>query len=146
MGKFVFDRETAARRLEERRREQTFENLDTSRSGGNNIRRTRHQTRIRNIRSTDNLSYPDEEMKEEYLDVEQPKNLGRRKPLTNEWGDYIQEEQALYLEGLVSGENVKPAGRTRRTKAMREFEERSRLNRLMSSQFGGIFTRFMKVD
>lgn len=146
MGKFIFDKKTAARRVEERRREQTFENLDTSRSAGNALRRTRHQTRIRNIRGTDSLSYPDAEMKEEYLDVEQPKNLGRRKPLTNEWGDYIQEEQALYLEGLVSGENVKPAGRTRKTKAMREFEERNKLNRLMSSQFSGMFNKFMKVE
>lgn len=142
MGKFLFDRKTAERRLEERRREQTFEDLNTSRSGENNPR-SRGETRMRNIRGTDSLSYPDEEMKEEYSDVAQPRNLGRRKPLTSEWGDYIEEEQAIYLEGLTRGENVKPAWRTRKSKSMREFEER---NTHLSPQFSGMFNKFMKVD
>ena len=142
MGKFIFTKELAAKRLEQRLREQTFEDLNTSGSGENNPR-NRGEVRMRNIRGTDSLSYPDEEVKEEYSDIHQPKNLGRRKPLTSEWDDYIEEEQAIYLEGLTRGENVKPAWRTRKSKSMREFEER---NTHLSPQFSGMFNKFMKVD
>lgn len=50
------------------------------------------------------LNYSDQEQYEEYGDVAGPKNLGRRKPNQEEWGDYIVEEQQHYAYGLESGE------------------------------------------
>jgi hypothetical protein len=53
------------------------------------------------------------ETDEEYLyynhfDSYKPKHLGRRRPVIHEWGDYIIDEQELYLCGLACGEIVLP--------------------------------------
>lgn len=50
------------------------------------------------------LNYSGQEQYEEYGDVAGPKNLGRRRPNQEEWGDYIVEEQQHYAYGLESGE------------------------------------------
>ena len=52
--------------------------------------------------------YEDETQWEEYTDVGCPISLGRRKPRNDEWGDYIAEEQAFYIERLMNGEIDEP--------------------------------------
>lgn len=41
-------------------------------------------------------------------DNDAPRNLGRIRPLNNEWDDYIIEEQSFYLAGIACGEIVLP--------------------------------------
>lgn len=50
------------------------------------------------------LAYSDSEEFDEFVDVGSPANLGRRRPRHDEWGDYIEEEQMLHIENLMSGE------------------------------------------
>ncbi len=52
--------------------------------------------------------YEDEAQWGEYVDVGNPISLGRRRPRTDEWGDYIAEEQSFYIERLMNGEYDEP--------------------------------------
>ncbi len=58
------------------------------------------------------------ETDEEYLyynhfDSYKPKHLGRRRPVIHEWGDYIIDEQELYLSAIACGEIVLPKVKNR---------------------------------
>jgi hypothetical protein len=59
------------------------------------------------------LAYSDSEEFDEFVDVGRPLNLGRRRPRLDEWGDYIEEEQLLHIENLMSGELNDISGMTR---------------------------------
>lgn len=74
------------------------------------------------------LRYVNEETREEYEDVTAPKNLGRRRPRVDEWGDYILEEQQHYLAGIVSGEIELPPMRTIKSKARDEWKPEAESN------------------
>jgi hypothetical protein len=50
------------------------------------------------------LSYLDSEEHDEFADVAEPRNFGARRPRTDEWGDYILEEQEWYIQAFMSGE------------------------------------------
>jgi len=50
------------------------------------------------------LAYADAEEFDEFVDVGGPQNLGRRRPRLDEWGDYIEDEQMLHIENLMSGQ------------------------------------------
>lgn len=50
------------------------------------------------------LAYSDTEEFDEFADVGAPRDLGRRRPRLDEWGDYIEDEQMLHIENLMSGE------------------------------------------
>lgn len=50
------------------------------------------------------LAWYDMEELDEFGDVGGPQNLGRRRPRLDEWGDYIEDEQMLHIENLMSGE------------------------------------------
>lgn len=74
------------------------------------------------------LRYVNEETREEYEDVTVPKNLGRRRPRVDEWGDYILEEQQHYLAGIASGEIELPPVRTNKSKARDEWKPETESN------------------
>lgn len=46
------------------------------------------------------LNYESQEQWDDYVDVAQPRNYGRRRPNTEEWDDYILEAQLLWVEHL----------------------------------------------
>jgi hypothetical protein len=54
------------------------------------------------------LAYGDLETWEEYVDVDRPISLGRRRPRDDEWGDYIAEAQAFHIERLLNGDIDEP--------------------------------------
>lgn len=43
------------------------------------------------------VNYEDDTLKDEYEDVNGPRNLGRRRPMTEEWSDYILDAQEMKL-------------------------------------------------
>jgi hypothetical protein len=49
------------------------------------------------------LAWSDTEQWQDYEDVETPQNLGRRRPLTTEWSDYISDSNEEHAEVLRSG-------------------------------------------
>lgn len=49
------------------------------------------------------LSWTNSEQAQEYNDVEIPRNLGRRRPITSEWSDYISDANEEHAEVLRSG-------------------------------------------
>lgn len=59
------------------------------------------------------LAYSDSEEFDEFVDVGSPQNLGRRRPRLDEWGDYIEEEQMIHIECLMSGQLTDISGMSR---------------------------------
>lgn len=49
------------------------------------------------------LHWENTEQWQDYNDVESPRNLGRRRPLANEWSDYISDANEEHAEVLRSG-------------------------------------------
>jgi hypothetical protein len=49
------------------------------------------------------MKWSDTEQWQDYEDVETPQNLGRRRPLTTEWSDYISDSNEEHAEVLRSG-------------------------------------------
>lgn len=64
------------------------------------------------------LQWTDTEQWQDYTDVEAPHNFGRRRPLTNEWSDYISDANEEHAEILRSG--VSP-----RVELEQEYEKRT---------------------
>lgn len=60
------------------------------------------------------LIYEDEPQMDEFADVGEPRNLGRRRPHIHEWDDYILEEQGLWREELAARVYEKPKRKRRR--------------------------------
>ena len=55
--------------------------------------------------------YKDIDERDEYYDTESPPNLGRRRPLAEEWDDLVLEAQLLWVEVLAESQPEPPPKR-----------------------------------
>jgi hypothetical protein len=52
------------------------------------------------------MKYPDGVDADDYVDVEHPRNLGRRRPRTDEWSDYILDAQNEWSYELAASKGI----------------------------------------